>query len=93
MDVAVGAAARLGAELRAQLAEGGDALFQRALIKLRLEFFRSFYRWVVHRTMTCPPSTTRVWPVMQRAASEQRKTAAAATSERLMSRLRAVKFT
>ena len=93
VDVAVGSAAWPGAELRAQFGECGDPLFERALVKLRLEFLRSFCRWVIHRTMTCPLSTTRVWPVMQRAASEQRKTAAAATSERLMSRLRAVKFT
>jgi hypothetical protein len=46
-----------------------------------------------HRTMTWPESATRVCPVMVRALSEQRKTAASAMSRPLISRRRAVLFT
>src|SRR5208337_1492545 len=93
VNVAVRSAVRSGAELGAKLAESAQALFELSLVKLRLGFGGSFERWAVHRTMTCPLSTTNVWPVMQRAASEQRKTAAAATSERLISRFSAVSET
>jgi hypothetical protein len=52
MDVAVGSAAWLGAELRAQFAECSDTLFEPTLVKLSLELFRSFCWWVTHRTIT-----------------------------------------
>ncbi len=72
VDVAIGSALVTKAESGAELGECGDALSRRALPKLRFQSLRSILTRLIHRTITCPPSTTRVWPVMQRAASEQR---------------------
>ena len=94
MDVAVGAPAGPFSEPRAELAQGIEAALLRAAVKSRFQFRRAVLRRVqrgfVHRTITCPLSTTSVCPVMQRAASEHRKTIAAAMSERLISRFKAV---
>src|ERR1035441_6319118 len=85
VDVAVGAAAGPFAQLSAKLAQGVETALQRAAVEGCFELFS-----IAHRTITCPPSTTSVCPVMQRAEPEHRKTIAAATSERLISRFRAV---
>ena len=83
MDMAIGAAVGPLAKLSAELAQGFQAALQRAVVK-------GCFELIVHRTITCPPSTTRVCPVMQRAESEHRKIIALATSARLISRFRDV---
>ncbi len=67
MDVRVGPAPRPWAEERTQFAQGAQAFLERPPVEVLLERRPVSWLRLTHRTITCPLSTTRVWPVMQRA--------------------------